>query len=73
MKLNNIGPNQTEITIGNTVVLFSYKTPVAANVNGKFYRTESKWSPTTSKHINHWLNGANADKQPQAFFDNLVK
>ena len=73
MKLNNIGPNQTEITTNDKTVFFSYNTPVAANVNGKFYSTEQKWSKTTSKHINQWLDGRNAETKPQSWFDELVK
>jgi hypothetical protein len=73
MKVNPIGPNQTELTLneGNTLVLFSYQTPVAAFVDGKAYRTEKKWSATTSKHINRWLDGEDAEEKPQAFFDAL--
>ena len=59
MKLLNIGSNQTQIEIGKGVlVLFSYETPVAAYVPGQGYLcTATKWSRTTSKHINKWLNG----------------
>jgi len=46
-----IGSNMTEINANGNSVLFSYRTPVAANVGGKFYRTEKSWSVTTSKHI----------------------
>ena len=68
-----IGSNMTEINASGNSVLFSYRTPVAANVGGKFYRTEKSWSSTTSKHINKWLNGANAEEKPQDWFDSLVK
>lgn len=74
MKLNNLGANQTEISLNdNMTVLFSYKTPVAANIGGQLYRTDCRWSVTTSKHINKWLNGAKAEYKEQAFFDGLVK
>lgn len=70
MKLDQIAPNQTTLTTGNTVVFFSYNTPVAALVDGIMYRTEKKFSVTTSKHINAWA-GKQAETKPQSFFDNL--
>lgn len=72
MDLNPIGSNQTEIGIKRGRVLFSYKTPVAAWIDGTYYRTEKNWSVTTSRHINKWLEGAEARKMPQAFFDKLA-
>lgn len=72
MKLNKLGPNQTEVEINGATVLFSYKTPVAANKDGAFYRTAKKWSVTTSKHINQWLDGRKATEQPQEWFDGLT-
>lgn len=72
MKLNQIGSNQTEIELNGATVLFSYKTPVAANKDGKFYRTSQHWSTTTSKHINQWLAGAKAETMPQEWFNNLT-
>jgi len=68
-----IGSNMTEINANGNSVLFSYRTPVAANVGGKFYRTEKSWSVTTSKHISKWLEGAKAELKPQAWFDDLLK
>ena len=78
MTLNPIKANMTELDLGTgTKVLFSYRTPVAALVNegGSFhqYRTDYKWSNTTTRHINQWnpLGGAYGLK-PQAFFDSLI-
>lgn len=37
-------------------ILISYSTAVAAFVPGRgFLRTKTKWSATTSRHINAWL------------------
>ena len=74
MKLTKLGPNQTEIEIaGGARVLYSYNTPVAAFVPGRgLCRTEKRWSSTTSKHINQWLDGATAEEKPQTFFDTLT-
>ena len=80
MKLTPIAANQTELEIGKgVVVFFSYKTPVAAFVPGMgYFRTNHKWSRTTSKHINQWLrrmtgSGSYAAAEvDQSVFDNLV-
>ena len=72
MKLTPFGPNQTQITSGNKTVFFSYQTPCAARIDGNFYRTSKKFSVTTSKHINKWLDGANAEEKDQSFFDSLA-
>jgi hypothetical protein len=74
MKLNSIAANQTEITFpnGNTV-FFSYNTPVAARVNGKYYVTEHKWSRTTARHITSWLGAVSPITKPQTWFDALAK
>jgi hypothetical protein len=72
MNVKSIGSNQVEITSGPKRILISYETPVAAEINGKFYRTMKKWSVTTSKHINAWLQGVQAEKMQQAFFDQLL-
>lgn len=77
MKLRQIASNMTEVTIEKGQVLFSYETPVAALLadadNGyTVVKTSTNWSPTTSRHINKWLDGLTAVERPQAFFDNLV-
>jgi hypothetical protein len=72
MKLNNLGNNKTEIVSDNKTVFFSYKTPVAAIVDGKVYKTSTKWSVTTSKHISQWLDGMQAELKDQSFFDGLL-
>jgi hypothetical protein len=73
MKYNPIQANMAEITLHNGVkVLFSYCTPVASWENGQFYKTEKKWSKTTTRHINKWLDGVQAIEQPQEYFDNLL-
>lgn len=76
MKLKPIARNQTELTVGDTLIFFSYKTPVAAFVPGAGYvRTDKQWSRTTSKHIGQWLGrrGArNVSMRPQSFLDSLA-
>lgn len=74
MELKPIQENVTEVTFNNgTVVLFSYRTPVAALIPGDgWYRTSTRWSNTTSRHINKWLGGIEAKSVEQAVLDNLV-
>lgn len=73
MNLNPIRANMTELELGGTRVLFSYRTPVAARIDGiGVFRTSTRWSNTTQRHINQWLNGWKADEKPQEYFDGLV-
>jgi hypothetical protein len=72
MNLTPIRANMTELQLNDgTVILFSYKTPVAARINGDAFQTAKRWSNTTSRHINEW--GAKEYKKiPQDFFDALI-
>tara|TARA_Y100000768_G_scaffold284383_1_gene218925 strand:- start:94 stop:324 length:231 start_codon:yes stop_codon:yes gene_type:complete len=74
MQLNKLGTNQTEITLADGhKVFFSYNTPVACQTpDYEYYRTERKWSVTTSRHINKWLDGVTATVMPQDFFNTLT-
>ena len=74
MQLKHIGNNQTEVKHSNgNQVMFSYSTPVAAwTLETGFIRTSKKWSATTSKHINAWLNGATAREVEQSVIDSLT-
>ena len=61
MKLKQIGSNMTELDLGLVQVFFSYETPVAARLtDGTLVRTAKRYSVTTTKHINKWLNGCEA-------------
>ena len=75
MKLTPIKTNMTEIELPRgTRILFSYQTAVACHhYNGKTYRTNKFWSKTTSRHINQWLNGTEAEEVPQSFLDGLAQ
>jgi hypothetical protein len=74
MKINNIGSNQTVLTLNdNTEILFSYDTPVAVNTGKKILVTSTKHSKTTSKHIKQWINGFSFEPVPQEYIDNLIK
>ena len=56
----------------HATILFSYSTPVAADIEDKLYKTSKKHSVTTSKHINKWIGSMNAQEMPQEFFDHLL-
>ena len=74
MKLKQIGSNMTLVDLNNASILVSYETPVAAFIEGHGYlKTAKKWSKTTSRHINKWLEGINAEEKSQEFFDNLLQ
>ena len=74
MNLTPIAANQTELSFTNgTQVFFSYKTPVAAKLpNYDYIRTATKWSSTTTRHINKWLEGVTAKTVDQEILNNLV-
>ena len=74
MNLKPLGSNQTELETDSATILFSYRTPVAACMKdgSGFVRTDKQWSVTTSRHINKWLDGANARKVPQSVLDALA-
>jgi len=74
MNIKNIAPNQTELhTNDGLVIFFSYDTPVAALVKGEYIKTSTKYSVTTSKHINKWLTGVNHSEVSQETINNLVE
>lgn len=57
-----LSPNHVQVHLGSKVtVLFSYRTPVAALVDDKYYRSDQKYSRTTSKHVREWLSGVHPD------------
>lgn len=77
MKVKQVGSNRTIVTLnsGNKIG-FSYETPVVAEVNGVTYKTEKKFSVTTSKHCGQLLNemcGSYGGTKPQSFFEELAK
>ena len=73
MKLKQLGSNMTELDLGFAQVFFSYETPVAARLtDGSLVRTEERYSVTTTKHINKWLQGCEALTVPQARIDYLL-
>ncbi|MGI9572425.1 MAG: hypothetical protein ACR2L5_03765 [Candidatus Actinomarinaceae bacterium] len=75
MKLRKIKTNQTEITINDKTVFFSYNTPVAGYDDNGAFRTDKRFSVTTSKHITQYFNGDKniARVVPQSYIESLVQ
>jgi hypothetical protein len=73
MKLNPIGSNMTEVEVNGKSIMFSYQTPVAGYDDQGAFRTSTKYSVTTSKHINKYLGGKDVGRVvDQSYIDNLV-
>jgi hypothetical protein len=74
MKIKSIGSNMTLLETDRYHVLFSYETPVAFwdSETATFARTARKWSVTTSRHINKWLDGREAEVLPQEQIEAVV-
>jgi hypothetical protein len=78
MTLKHYGSNQTLLVTAKAAIFFSYETPVAVltfgpGSLGKYFRTDRFYSRTTSKHINHFLDGATAEVCPQSFIDSFLQ
>ncbi len=69
VKVKPIGSNMTELHTDDHIILFSYETPVAALRKGdhEYLRTDQFWSQTTSRHINKWLHGVEAQTVSQEY------
>jgi hypothetical protein len=73
MNLKPIASNMTELNIKGKTILFSYQTPVAGYDEQGAFRTEDKFSMTTSKHINKYLGGKDVGRTvPQSYIEGLV-
>lgn len=74
LSVKPVASNMTLLETPAHIVLFSYATPVASFDKSKyqFYKTSKKWSKTTTRHINKWIDGVQAVEQPQTYFDNLL-
>ena len=58
IKVKSLRHNYNIITHQDNQILYSYETPVAVlHANGAAFRTDQKYSTTTSKHINKFLDG----------------
>jgi|TARA_R110000824_G_scaffold80636_1_gene202844 hypothetical protein len=73
MQIKPIGSNMTELQVLGMSILFSYQTPVAGWDGEGAFRTEQKFSATTSKHINKYLGGKDIGRNvSQSYITGLV-
>ena len=75
MILRQLGSNQTELSLTNgNSIFFSYETPVAGyHSDDGFFRTETYYSKTTSRHINQYLRDVDDVKEvPDQYIVDLV-
>ena len=74
MKLRQVKSNVTELTIGDTTIMFSYQTPVAGYDDQGAFRTDQYYSVTTSRQINQYLGGKDVGRTvPQEYINSLVE
>lgn len=74
MNLRPIKSNMTELTVGDTTILFSYRTPVAGYDDQGAFRTAQHYSVTTSRHINQYLGGKDVGRTvSQDYINSLVE
>ena len=66
--------NALKFYVGNMVIWFSYKTPVAFRQwNKERVVRENDWSVTTGKHLN-WIDGGDhSNRVPGEEFEKLLK
>ena len=58
LRLRRVSNNQNILTLPNgDYLLFSYETPVAIWTDDGIFKTDIKFSTTTSRHINSFANG----------------
>jgi hypothetical protein len=74
MKLRQVKSNVTELTIGDTTIMFSYQTPVAGHDDQGAFRTDQYYSVTTSRQINQYLGGKDVGRTvSQDYINSLVE
>lgn len=73
MKLRQIKNNVTELTLDNITIMFSYETPVAGYDDKGAFRTDTKYSVTTSRQINQYLGGKDVGRTvSQDYINQLI-
>lgn len=77
MRIKSIGSNQTLVIYDKLEVLVSYETPVAGHIHEVgYFKTDTKHSQTTSRHINQYIGDNKArivsQKEVQKRLDNAA-
>ena len=74
MKLRQVKSKVTELTIGDTTIMFSYQTPVAGYDDQGAFRTDQYYSVTTSRQINQYLGGKDVGRTvSQEYINSLME
>lgn len=75
IRIKQIASNMTVLYRDGNEILFSYQTPVAVfdRNTQKYFRTETKYSQTTSRHINKWVGNTKAEEVPQYIIEGYVR
>lgn len=76
LKVKPVTKNMTVVTVGDVDILFSYETAVAyARKNSKAYVSEDyiRFSRTTTRHINRWLDGRKPLIVPQSLIESKLR
>ena len=64
--------HQTQVTVGDTVVWFSYSTPIAFKIGAHpIVIRENEWKQTTGRHLNEVDNGRKLPRVSGAEFARL--
>jgi hypothetical protein len=70
IKVKSLRHNYNIITHEDNQILYSYETPVAVlHANGSAYQTQQKYSTTTSRHINKFLDGVENEVVSQSYIN----
>ena len=74
LSIRPLGANQTVLTVGNDEIFFSYQTPVAgfSSNDCTYFKTNKKFSRTTSKHITQYLDGRDAVELDQDKIESIL-
>lgn len=74
MKIKTIASNLTELQVNGMNIAFSYSTPVAGWDDDGAFKTDTKFSATTSRHIKKYLGDAFDDARvvPQKMIEAMV-
>lgn len=71
--LKPIASNMKELIVNGVSILFSYETPVAGWDNEGAFKTEEKYSKTTTRHVNKYLGGKDIGRTvSQEYINSLV-
>lgn len=80
MEFSILRKTMLEVRTNHLIILVSYQTPVACYdlSTNKWYKSATKHSPTTSRHINEWTKRLgmiypNWNLLPQEYFNNIFE